>query len=110
MVKWSSSKNDGQNILTPVLAVTTAHMGVTTPWCTLSGHTANLPRSLGLSVCLCYVSRAAFVPLAMRTSTGRKALETRQILQRVRTIQGFIQDFLLEGGNFSGDSKLRHVK
>ena len=39
-VKWSraflqrsSSKNEGQNntILTPVLAVTTAHMGVTTP-------------------------------------------------------------------------------
>ena len=27
----SISKNDGQNILTPVLAVTTAHMGVTTP-------------------------------------------------------------------------------
>ena len=26
----SSSNNDGQNIFTPVLAVTTAHMGVTT--------------------------------------------------------------------------------
>ena len=29
----------------------------------LSGHVANLPRSLGLSVCLCYVSRAPFVHL-----------------------------------------------
>ena len=31
VVKWSSSKNDGQNFLTPVLAVTTVHMGVPTP-------------------------------------------------------------------------------
>ena len=30
-VKWSSNKNDGQNFLTPVAAVTTAPMGVTTP-------------------------------------------------------------------------------
>ena len=30
-VKWSSNKNDGQNFLTPVTAVTTAPMGVTTP-------------------------------------------------------------------------------
>ena len=29
VVKRSSSKNEGQNILIPVLAVTTAHMGVT---------------------------------------------------------------------------------
>ena len=29
--KWSSSKNDGWNFLTSVLAVTTVHMGVTTP-------------------------------------------------------------------------------
>ena len=25
-------------------------------------------------------------------------------------VQGFIQDFMLEGGNFSGDSKLPHMK
>ena len=31
-VKRSSNKNDGQNILTPVAAVTTAPMAVTTPW------------------------------------------------------------------------------
>ena len=30
-VKWSSNKNDSQNFLTPVAAVTTAPMGVTTP-------------------------------------------------------------------------------
>ena len=30
-VKRSSNKNDGQNFLTPVAAVTTAPMGVTTP-------------------------------------------------------------------------------
>ena len=30
-VKWSSNKNDGQNFLTLVAAVTTAPMGVTTP-------------------------------------------------------------------------------
>ena len=30
-VKWSSNKNDGQNFLTPVAAVTTAPIGVTTP-------------------------------------------------------------------------------
>ena len=30
-VKWSSNKNDGQNLLTPVAAVTTAPIGVTTP-------------------------------------------------------------------------------
>ena len=31
-VMRSSNKNDGQNILTPVAAVTTAPMTVTTPW------------------------------------------------------------------------------
>ena len=31
VVKRSSSKNDGQNFLTPVLVVTTVHMGVPTP-------------------------------------------------------------------------------
>ena len=31
-VKWSSNKNDGQNFLTQVAAVTTAPIGVTTPW------------------------------------------------------------------------------
>ena len=52
----------------------------------VSGHAANLPRSLGLSVCLCYVSRATFVcSLAMRMSTGRKALGNEANLQRVRT-------------------------
>ena len=30
-VKWSSNKNDSQNFLTPVAAMTTAPMGVTTP-------------------------------------------------------------------------------
>ena len=30
-VKRSSNKSDGQNVLTPVAAVTTAPMGVTTP-------------------------------------------------------------------------------
>ena len=30
-VKRSSNQNDGQNFLTPVAAVTTASMGVTTP-------------------------------------------------------------------------------
>ena len=30
-VKWSSNKNNSQNFLTPVAAVTTAPMGVTTP-------------------------------------------------------------------------------
>ena len=30
-VKWSSNKNDGQSFLTPVAAVSTAPMGVTTP-------------------------------------------------------------------------------
>ena len=31
VVKRSSNKNDGQNFLTPVAAVTTAPIGVTTP-------------------------------------------------------------------------------
>ena len=31
-VKWSSSKNDGQDFLTPVAALTTASMGVSPPW------------------------------------------------------------------------------
>ena len=31
VVKWSSNKNDGQSFLTPVVAVSTAPMGVTTP-------------------------------------------------------------------------------
>ena len=35
-VKRSSNKNDGQNFLTPVAAVTTAPIGVTTP-CTCMG-------------------------------------------------------------------------
>ena len=30
-VKWSSNKSDGQSFLTPVAAVSTAPMGVTTP-------------------------------------------------------------------------------
>ena len=34
-VKWSSNKNDGQNFLTLVAAMTTAPIGVTTP-CTYS--------------------------------------------------------------------------
>ena len=45
----------------------------------LSGHTANLPRSLGLSVCLCYVLQATAVHFAMCMSSGRNALEMRQI-------------------------------
>ena len=32
VVKWSSNKNDSQNFLTPVAAVTTVPMGVTTPF------------------------------------------------------------------------------
>ena len=32
VVKRSSSTNDGQNFLTPVLAVTTVHMGVSIPY------------------------------------------------------------------------------
>jgi len=31
-VKRSNSKNDGQNFLTPVLAINTVRMGGTTPW------------------------------------------------------------------------------
>ena len=30
--KWSSSENDGQDFLTPVIALTTASMGVSAPW------------------------------------------------------------------------------
>ena len=39
-VKRSSNKNDGQNILTPVTAVTTAPIGVTTPC--MASHLASL--------------------------------------------------------------------
>ena len=36
-VKRSSKQNDGQNFLTPVAAVTTASIGVTTPCLTVKG-------------------------------------------------------------------------
>ena len=35
VVKWSSNKNNSQNFLIPVSAVTTALMGVTTPYLTI---------------------------------------------------------------------------
>ena len=38
-VKWSSNKNDSQNFLTLVAAVTTVPMGVTTPCISSSEHT-----------------------------------------------------------------------
>ena len=47
-VKRSSNKNDGQNFLTPVAAVTTATIGVTTPCLVSCPARARLPARNGL--------------------------------------------------------------
>ena len=73
-VKRSSNKNDGQNISTPVAAVTTAPIGVTTPCISLENSPISHAVSLALFVCACSDSAMPFLSCASLCNNSKWCL------------------------------------